>query len=138
MARTVPVFPPSSPPPSPPVNPNRESDALAKSSLVFVRSASPAPQAPLPPRAEPAFVEQRATGRLLPSGTRLLARLQTAVSTAVKTPVVAVIEAHYERDGEIVIPAGTKAIGELQSANRSGLVGVRLGSLAPPATVGSE
>jgi len=58
--------------------------------------------------------------------------LQTAVSTAVKTPVVAVIEAHYERDGEIVVPAGTKAIGELQSANRSGLVGIRFHSLQLP------
>jgi hypothetical protein len=77
--------PPTSPAPPPPVSPTRESDALAKSSLVFVRSASPAPKAPLPPRAEPTFVEQRATGSLLPSGTRLLARLQTAVSTAVKT-----------------------------------------------------
>jgi hypothetical protein len=124
--------PQPSPPPPPPVSPNRESDTLAKSSLVFVRSASPAPQAPLPPRAEPAFVEQRATGSLLPGGTRLLARLQTAVSTAVKTPVVAVIEAHYERDGEIVVPAGTKAIGELQSANRSGLVGIRFHTLQPP------
>jgi hypothetical protein len=124
--------PQPSPPPRPPVNPNRESDALAKASLVFVRSASPASQAPLPPRAEPAFVEQRATGSLLPSGTRLLARLQTAVSTAVKTPVVAVIEAHYERDGEIVVPAGTKVIGELQSANRSGLVGVRFHTLQFP------
>lgn len=124
--------PQPSPPPPPPVSPNRESDALGKSSLVFVRSASPVPQAPLPPRAEPAFVEQRATGSLLPSGTRLLARLQTAVSTAVKTPVVAVIEAHYERDGEIVVPAGTKVIGELQSANRSGLIGIRFHLLQLP------
>ena len=31
------------------------------------------------------------------------------------------IKARYERDGEIVVPAGTKAIGEPQSANRSGL-----------------
>jgi hypothetical protein len=58
--------------------------------------------------------------------------LQTAVSTAVKTLVVAVIEAHYERDGEIVVPAGTKVIGELQSANRSGLIGIRFHSLQLP------
>ena len=49
-----------------------------------------------------------------------------------KTPVVSVIEAHYERDGEIVVPAGTKVIGELQSANRSGLVGIRFHSLQLP------
>ena len=91
-----------------------------------------APQAAVPASAQPAFPEQQASGSLLPSGTRLLARLQTAVSTAVKTPVVAVIEAHYERDGEIVVPAGTKAVGELQSANRSGLVAVRFHSLQLP------
>jgi hypothetical protein len=49
----------------------------------------------------------------LPTGTRLVARLQTPVSSAVKTPVVAAIEYNYERDGETVIPAGSKAFGEL-------------------------
>ena len=45
-----------------------------------------------------------------------MARLQSAVSTAVKAPVVAAIEYNYERDGEIIIPAGAKAFGELQQA----------------------
>jgi type IV secretory pathway VirB10-like protein len=62
----------------------------------------------------------------------LVARLQTAVSTAVKAPVVAVIETHYERDGEIVLPAGTKAFGELESGTRSGYVGIRFHTLQMP------
>jgi hypothetical protein len=58
-----------------------------------------------------------------------MARLQSAVSTAVKTPVVAAIEYNYERDGEIVIPAGTKAFGELQQSNRNGDIGIRFHTL---------
>ncbi len=47
------------------------------------------------------------------------------MSNAVKTPVIAVIEYNYERDGEIVIPAGTKATGQLTQANQNGQVGLR-------------
>jgi hypothetical protein len=61
-----------------------------------------------------------------------VARLQTAVSSAVKTPVIAVIEYNYERDGEIVIPAGTKAIGQLTQANQNGQVGLRFTALQMP------
>src|SRR6185436_16136521 len=69
---------------------------------------------------------------LLPMGSRLVARLQTAVSSAVKTPVIAVIEYNYERDGEIVIPAGTKAIGQLTQANQNGQIGLRFTTLQMP------
>ncbi len=124
--------PQAAPPPAPPSNPSRETEALTKPSLVFVRSASATAPAALPVRTDAAPGERLATDMVLPGGTRLLARLQTAVSTAVKMPVVAVIEAHYERDGEIVVPAGTKAIGELQSASRSGVVGIRFHSLQLP------
>lgn len=68
---------------------------------------------------------------LLP-GTRLRARLESAVNTAVQTPVVAVIEYNYEQNGEIVIPAGSKVFGHLETADRSGYVGVRFDSLVMP------
>jgi hypothetical protein len=61
-----------------------------------------------------------------------MARLQTAASSAVKTPVIAVIEYNYERDGEIVIPAGTKAIGQMTQANQNGQVGLRFNTLEMP------
>ena len=61
-----------------------------------------------------------------------MARLQSAVSTAVKSPVVAAIEYNYEKDGEIIIPAGTKAFGDLQQANRNGNVGIRFHTLQMP------
>jgi len=43
-----------------------------------------------------------------------------------------VIEYNYERDGEIVIPAGTKAIGQLAQANQNGQVGLRFTTLQMP------
>ncbi len=125
--------PPSQAPPQPPTSTTTESEALAKSSLVYVRTAatnSPA-NGPAPAAFDPALSE-RSEWAGLPAGTRLIARLQTAVSTAVKAPVIAVVEAHYERDGEIVVPAGTKAIGDLQSAGRSGFVGIRFHTLQMP------
>jgi hypothetical protein len=115
-----------------------ESEALAKASLVYVRTNSTsgttsANGAQLLPAAaaDPALLDRNVWSGL-PPGTRLVARLQTAVSTAVKAPVVAVIETHYERDGEIVLPAGTKAFGELETGTRSGYIGIRFHTLQMP------
>ena len=110
-----------------------ELDALKKSSLVFVRSTTAAAvtnASSLP--GQPAFLDRKGVYTLMPIGSRLVARLQTAVSSAVKTPAIAVIEYNYERDGEIVIPAGTKAIGRLVEANQNGQVGLRFTALQMP------
>jgi type IV secretory pathway VirB10-like protein len=69
---------------------------------------------------------------LLPPGSRLIARLESAVTSALKVPVVADIEYNYEKDGEILIPAGTKAIGELQQTSMNGFVGIVFHSLQMP------
>lgn len=104
-----------------------EHDALDKPSLVFVRNNTSGPnQRP-----------QEAATRIdfgigLAPGTRLRARLESAVNTAVRAPVVAVIEYNYEQNGEIVIPAGAKAFGHLESADRSGYVGIHFESLQLP------
>jgi hypothetical protein len=106
----------SEPFPARPPGPANPSRALQKSSLVFVRNnSSEATDRPASLTAEAEPLERRAAG-LLPNGSRLVARLQAAVSTAVKSPVVAAIQYNYERDGEIIIPAGTKAFGDLQQA----------------------
>jgi hypothetical protein len=68
----------------------------------------------------------------LPIGTRLRARLETAASTAVKAPVIGVIEYNYEKNGEIVVPAGTKAFGKIEQADRSGYMSIRFDSLLMP------
>lgn len=105
-----------------------EHDAMDKASLVFVRNN--------PSSAASARSPDTATaidwGIGLAPGTGLRARLESAVNTAVRTPVVAVIEYNYEQNGEIVIPAGAKAFGHLETADRSGYVGVRFDSLTMP------
>ena len=106
------------------------SDDLRKPSLVFVRSVQ-SNAASSSPRS--AAVEIEETPRLnLPAGTRLVARLQAVVSSAIKTPVVAAIEYNYERDGEIVVPAGAQVLGSLQQADRSGYVGIRFDTIQMP------
>ena len=107
------------------------SDDLRKSSLVFVRSAQNN-TANSGPRLESVAEEESPTTLELPSGTRLMARLQAVVSSAVKTPVVAAIEYNYERDGEIVVPAGAQVIGNLQQTDRSGYVGIRFDTVQMP------
>jgi len=110
---------------------SKESEALRAPSLVFVRSAqansSSATSRPAVERPEGSVPVLN-----LPVGTRMISRLQSAVSSAVRTPVVAAIEYNYERDGEIVVPAGTKAVGSLQQADRSGYVSIHFDTLEMP------
>jgi len=134
------VFTPQPPPPPPPPAPAvvtqsvNDAEGLQKSSLVFVRNTTVAAgtNASLGSAGSRQQVLLERKRPLLPAGSRLVARLQTAVSSAVKTPVIAAIEYNYERDGEIVIPAGTKAIGQLTQANQNGQVGLRFTALQMP------
>ncbi|MBY0502767.1 MAG: TrbI/VirB10 family protein [Bryobacteraceae bacterium] len=136
MSRHIPpqpIPPPAPPVAPPPVQPVNVSDALNKPSLVFVRNiTSTAPINATRTAAQAIRTERNRTSTLLPTGTRLVARLQSAISSAVKTPVIAVIEYNYERDGEVVIPAGTKAIGELAQTNQNGDIGLRFTALEMP------
>jgi hypothetical protein len=50
----------------------------------------------------------------------------------VRTPVLAVVEYTYERDGQIVIPAGAKAVGHIQESDRSGYVRIQFESIMMP------
>jgi hypothetical protein len=99
---------------------------LSKPSIVFVHDAAATSTGHVP------VIAQQPPWTLLPAGTRLVARLQSAVSTAVKAPVVAVIEYNYEHDGMVVVPAGSRAFGELQQASSTGQVAIRFHSLQPP------
>jgi hypothetical protein len=105
-----------------------EHDAMDKASLVFVKNNSSSAVSAKSQNSDAAID----WGIGLAPGTRLRARLESAVSTAVRTPVVAVIEYNYEQNGEIVIPAGAKAFGHLDAADRSGYIGIRFDSLTMP------
>jgi hypothetical protein len=114
------------PPPLPVAN---VSDSLRKSSMVFVRTtvetAAPRPSGPIP------VLERKPVG-LLPQGTALVARLQHSVSSAAKVPVSAVIEYNYEENGQLVVPAGTKAYGDLSQATPQGWVSINFHTLEFP------
>ncbi len=114
-------------PASQPMTSANAADQLRKASLVYVRS-----QAMLPGGVQ----VQPAIGRVqpsrLPQGTALIARLQHGVSSAAKAPVIAVVEYNYEDDGQIVVPAGTKAFGELVGATPQGWVTLKFHKLEFP------
>jgi hypothetical protein len=117
--------PASAQPAAPPV---KEVHQLGKSSLVFVRS-----QTALTAGAQQVRpVIRRVDGRYLPQGTALIARFQHGVSSAAKAPVIAVVEYNYEDNGQILVPAGTKAYGELTGATPQGWVTLKFHSLEFP------
>ena len=107
-----------------------EREAMEKSSLVYVRNVS-ASSASAQAR-EILHDPASELGLGLATGTRLRARLESAASTAVRTPVLAVIEYNYERDGEIIVPAGAKAVGHIRNGDRSGYVDIQFDSLLMP------
>jgi type IV secretory pathway VirB10-like protein len=114
--------------PLPPQPPSESSD-LKKPSIVFVRSTQ---STALPTSSQSAILEQSTVMSSLPAGTRLVARLEAPVSSAVAAPVVAVVEYNYEREGEIVLPAGAKVFGKLVQANPSGYVGLQFDRMEMP------
>ena len=107
------------------------SDDLRKPSLVFVRSVQSNGVSSIP-RPTSAAVDESPIMVNLPTGTRLVARLQSVVNSAIKTPVVAAVEYNYERDGEIVVPAGALVLGSLQQTDRSGYVAIRFDTIQMP------
>jgi len=68
----------------------------------------------------PVAIRRRDSISLLERGSE--AKLETQISSAVLTPVVAVVEYTYAIGDRIVIPAGARVYGSLQQADRSGLV----------------
>ena len=107
-----------------------EHQALEASSMVYARDVH---------STQVSSPHQSASGNREPemdlgfaTGSRLRARLEAAVSTAVRMPVLAVIEYNYEREGEIIIPAGAKAVGHVQQADRSGYMTIQFDSLMMP------
>jgi hypothetical protein len=107
-----------------------EREAMEKSSLIYVRNVSA--NAGSAQAHEILNDPTSELGLRLATGTRLRARLESAASTAVRTPVLAVIEYNYERDGEIIVPAGTKAVGHIRNGDRSGYVDIQFDSLLMP------
>ena len=104
-----------------------ERETMEKPSLIYVRKVS---TSAADPQTANEVAPELSLG--LATGTRLRARLESAASTAVRAPVLAVIEYNYEQDGEIIVPAGAKAVGHIRQANRSGYVDLQFDSLLMP------
>ena len=103
-------------------------ESLRKSSIVFVRTSLGSSASSVVPTLD----RKSAAPALAPQGTALVARLQYAVSSAAKVPVLAVIEYNYEDEGRLIIPAGTKAYGELGQATQQGWVSIKFHALEFP------
>jgi hypothetical protein len=104
-----------------PVQSQQSQNALKEASLVFVRA---------PAQAQPASTMTLATMDASPvlemtPGSRIEAKLETQISSAVLAPVVAVVEYTYAIGDRVVVLAGARVYGQLQQADRSGFVGVK-------------
>jgi hypothetical protein len=102
--------------------PQTQQNSLKETSIIFVRSlaqnqAGPAPRVNSDDDGAPRLD--------LTPGTRIQAKLETQISSAVVAPVVAVVEYTYAIGDRIVVPAGARVYGQLQQADRSGLVSVK-------------
>lgn len=111
-----------------PTDTRPDSPGSVRSSIVFVRTSQSRDAIT---NSRPAATTVIETALLQP-GTRLIARLEAAATTAVKTPVVASIEYNYERNGVVIVPAGAKVIGEVQQASSEGYLSVRFHTLQMP------
>ncbi len=102
--------------------PQTQQNSLKEPSLIFVRSVTQGPVL----AAQKVNAGEDGTPRLeLTPGTRIQAKLETQISSAVQAPVVAVVEYTYAIGDRIIVPSGARVYGLLQQADRSGLVSVK-------------
>jgi hypothetical protein len=100
----------------------QQQNMLKEPSLVFVRSQTQSQASAnlnqVQNAGDPPVLE-------MTPGARILAKLQTEISSADPTPVVAVIEYTYAIGDQVIIPAGALIFGQVTHADRSGYVGVK-------------
>jgi len=105
----------------------REEDTLSKPSLVF--TAHNQSSGVLKSGTQR---EQRVSNLGMAPGYHVAARLESMATTAVHAPVTAVVEYNYERDGAVLIPAGSRVVGKISQADPSGLVNISFSSIEFP------
>ena len=102
--------------------PQSPQNSLKEPSIIFVRSVAQN-QVAVAPRVN---TDDDGVPRLeLSPGMRIQAKLETQISSAVSAPVVAVAEYTYAIGDRVLVPAGARVYGQLQQADRSGLVSVK-------------
>ena len=109
------------------MEPNKSARSVPPDSLIFVaKPGSVAERSSAPPVFSPDLFFH------LAPGTRLRARLESELNSAVKSPVVAILEDNYQENGVVILPAGSRAIGRLVNADKSGYIEVHFDSLDLP------
>jgi hypothetical protein len=103
-----------------PAHTQQQQASLKEPSLVFVRSQTQSPTS-----LRPAQSDDDASVLEMPPGTRILAKLQTEISSADPTTVVAVAQYTYAIGDQVIVPAGALIFGQLTHADSSGYVGVK-------------
>jgi len=106
----------------------REGDALSKPSLVFTAHN----QSNGGLRSAKQNEQQSVSNLGLAPGYHVAARLESMATTAVHAPVTAVVEYNYERDGAVLIPAGSRVVGKISQADPSGLVNISFSAIEFP------
>jgi hypothetical protein len=99
----------------------QQQNALKEPSLIFVRSQVQNQVAATRANSD----DDGAPLLEMKPGTRIQAKLQSQISSAVQDPVVAVVEYTYAIGDKIIVPAGALISGQLVQADRSGLVNVK-------------
>jgi type IV secretory pathway VirB10-like protein len=103
--------------------PQTQQNTLKEPSLIFVRSVVTQDKMAIEPKVNTG--DDGASRLELTPGTRIQAKLETQISSAVQAPVVAVVEYTYAIGDKIIVPSGARAFGQLQQADRSGLISVK-------------
>jgi hypothetical protein len=111
-----------SPAPASAAQTQQQQNTLKEPSLIFVRSQV---QNQVAASAKENLANNDAPVLEMTPGTRIQAKLETQISSAVQAPVVAVIEYTYAIGDKVVVPAGARVYGQLQQADRNGYVGVK-------------
>jgi type IV secretory pathway VirB10-like protein len=101
---------------------NQQQNALKEASLIFVRSQT---QGTSGTSSKEARSDMDQPVLEITPGTRIQAKLETQISSAVSAPIVAVVEYTYAIGDQVVIPAGARVYGQLRQADRSGYVDVK-------------
>lgn len=104
----------------------QQQSLLKEPSLVFVRSQT---QSPSPTDLKQAQNPDDAPILEMAPGTRIMAKLQTEISSADPTTVVAVVQYTYAIGDQVIVPARALIFGQLTHADISGYVGVKFNEI---------
>jgi hypothetical protein len=110
----------------PPSQTQQQQNMLKEASLVFVRSQTQNTQGGDLKQTQ--SLDDTPALEMAP-GTRILTKLQTEISSADPTTVVAVVQYTYTVGDQVIVPAGALIFGQLTHADISGYVGVKFNEI---------